>query len=258
MDRLGKALQKARNMRDQIHTPPPPANYAPQIKSTAPSYPLSQSLLLQNRIVAHLENKKEADVFRLLRTQVLQKMKKEGLQSLAMTSPAHGDGKSTMALNLAISIARDVKQTALLVDLDLRKPSLSSYLGITPIKGLNDYFARKASLEEILIRLPFPRLALLPAGDSLTESSEIIGSPTMAALAKELKARYPDRYIIYDMPPLLTQDDTLAFLPQTDATLLVCRENITRQEDITRSLALLSDTKLLGTVLNDTVYSRSQ
>jgi Mrp family chromosome partitioning ATPase len=53
------------------------------------------------------------------------------------------------------------------------------------------------------------------------------------------------------MPPLLTQDDTLAFLPQTDATLLVCRENVTHQEDITRSLALLNDTKLLGTILND-------
>lgn len=232
---------------------------SPEIKKATNGNPfslthrLSKRVLEENRILAHLPRNKEADIYRLLRTQVLQAMEKKQHQSLAITSANYGEGKTTTAINLAISIAMDLKQTALLVDLDLRKPSTAQYLGIDAKYGLTDYLLGDIDIHETMIRLPFERLAIIPSGYMADNSSEIIGSPKMAALAFELKNRYPDRFIIYDMPPILAQDDPLSFLPHTDAALLVVKEGYTRQDDIKRCQDMLKGTDLLGTVLNDCV-----
>jgi Mrp family chromosome partitioning ATPase len=185
-----------------------------------------------------------------LRTQTLQAMEKGGFRTLAITSPNYGDGKTTIAINLAISIALDFKQTVLLADLDLRKPSIHKYLGLEPRAGLTDYLAGHAAIPDCLIRLPFERLTTLPAGQILDHSSETLGSPQMASLANELKTRYPDRLVIYDMPPLLAQDDPLAFLPHVDCVLLVVQDGVTTTDDIKRSLDILSNAKVIGTILN--------
>lgn len=204
----------------------------------------------RNRIRAHHARSPEADIYRLLRTQVLQTMKKSGFRTLAITSPRYGDGKTTVAINLGISVALDLNQTVLMVDLDLRKPSLYSYLGLPAQTGLSDYVLKGMPLSACLTRLPFERMTALSAGTPLDHSSELLGSPKMTALADELKNRYPDRLIIYDMPPALEQDDPLAFLPQVDAVLLVVRDGITRTEDLKRCLHSLSGANIIGTVLN--------
>lgn len=204
----------------------------------------------RHHIVSHRTRRKDADVFRFLRTQILQAMTKHGLKTVAISSPRYGDGKSTIATNLAVSIAQDLKQTVLLVDLDLRKPSLESYLELDVKFGLTDYLADKAKVADCLIRMPFERLSIFPAGKPIDASSETLGSPQMGKLADELKERYDDRLIIYDMPPLLEQDDPLVFLPHVDSVLLVTREGVTTTEEVKRSLDILASAKVIGVVLN--------
>jgi len=260
MDKLEKAMQKARQQREAVTNP---NNETRSIKthtentartlSKAPTFEILDKQLDQARIVAHKSRSKEADKFRLLRTQVLQTMKREGFRSLAITSPNYGDGKTTIALNLAISIAQDLKQTVLLADLDLRNPNLHNYLGLDAKKGLSDYLLQGTPIHECLMRLSFDRLSILPAGTSIEKSSEVLGLPKMEALAHELKTRYPDRLIIYDMPPVLAQDDPLTFIPHVDCALMVAREGKTKTNEITQCLDILSSANIIGTILNESI-----
>jgi Mrp family chromosome partitioning ATPase len=212
---------------------------------------ITEGHLAANRIVAHHLRSPEADIFRILRTQVLHIMNQSDYKSLAITSPRYGDGKSTIALNLALSIALDLKQTVLLVDMDLRKPTLAHYLGLDNKLGLTDYLVRDVPLVECLAPLPFDRLTILPGGRPLDNSSEVLGLPKMAELAHELKSRYHDRFVIYDMPPVLTQDDSLAFLPHVDAALVIVRDGVTRVHDLKTCLGRLAHTNVIGTILNN-------
>jgi len=264
MDKLEKALQKARVERQQTLSPLAFGNKKAEDRvvssSTLPEsfVELSEVVLESNRIFAHHTRKPAADIFRLLRAQVLQAMSKHKFKTLAITSPNYGDGKTTIAINLCISIAQDLNQTVLLADLDLRKPSVSSYLGLKTTLGLTDYLLGTARVSDALIRLPFERMTVLPAGQKTDHSSETLGSPQMASLAMELKLRYPDRLVVYDMPPLLAQDDPLAFLPHVDAVMLVVRDGITRAADIKRSLTILEAANVVGVVLNDAYALKNQ
>jgi Mrp family chromosome partitioning ATPase len=247
MDRLEQALEKARTQR----------RFRAPRAATVPTLPAAETAvwddahLEANRIIGHRLRSTEADRLRLLRAQILQTMAERNGKTLAITSPDYGDGKTTLAINLALSIALDHKQTVLLADLDLRKPCIASYLGLDAQAGLTEHLLDGVPLADVLVRMPSPRLTVLPAGRAFDNSSEIIGSPRMATLANELKTRYPDRLVIYDMPPLLTQDDPLAFGPNIDAVLMVVREGTTRLEDLERSLSMLEDRPVLGIVLND-------
>ncbi len=260
MEKLEKALEKAR-LQAGLGTPYVPTDsklFGNGLETIAPNItqnsdlPLpSEDIFESNRIVAHRTRSPEADAFRILRTQVLQTMKNMGYKALAVTSPHYGDGKTTIATNLAISIVMDLKQTVLLVDLDLRKPNICKFLGFETPTGLSDHLLHNAPIASCLVKLPFDRLSLLPAGKPLELSSEVLGSPKMAGLARELKTRYPDRLVIYDMPPVLAQDDPIAFMPHVDAVLLVVRDGLSKTEDIRRSLEALSNANVIGTVLND-------
>jgi len=258
MDKLEKALQKARAERQK--TLADTASVGPRGGEgisvplsglPAGSVELSEVVLESNRIFAHHSRSQAADLFRLLRTQVLQAMSKHGFRTLAVTSPNYGDGKTTVSINMCISIALDLNQTVLLADLDLRKPCVHKYLGLAPATGLTDFLAGTASLSNTLLRLPFERMTVLPAGQVLDRSSETLGSPQMSSLAAELKTRYPDRMVVYDMPPLLAQDDPLTFLPHVDAVLLVVRDGESKVADIKRCLDILADANVVGIVLND-------
>ncbi len=262
MDKLAKALKKARSERHDALGMQPAARYAPapaeagQRLAAVNAVKISEVAMEQHRIVAHRTRSKEADTFRLLRTQVLQAMTQDGMKTLGITSPNYGDGKTTIALNLAISIALDMKQTVLLVDLDLRKPNVMDYLGLATSVGLTDHFTHNVPIAECLVRPSFDRLSLLPAGKVMEGSSEVLGSPKIAALADELRHRYPDRLIIYDLPPVLAQDDPLVFLPHVDGVLLVVEEGNTRTHDLKASLRALTNAHIIGTVLNNSQVVR--
>jgi protein-tyrosine kinase len=139
----------------------------------------------------------------------------------------------------------------LLVDADLRDPGVHRYFGLQPALGLSDYLLRDAPLAELLINPEgIPRFVILPGGKPLTNSTEMLNSPKMARLVEELKTRYASRIVLFDVPPLLSSADTLAFSPYVDAALLVIEEGKTAAQDARRAAELLANTRLIGTVLN--------
>jgi protein-tyrosine kinase len=258
MDRLEKALAKARLQREAetLKEGVTVKGYRARLPDIPVFEPLQDSSsvieqqLEQSRIIARHTRNPQADIFRMLRTKILQIMNPSGHRTLAITSPNYGDGKTTIALNLGLSLALDVKQTVLLVDLDMRKPNMHVFLGMEPEVGLSDFLLHDTPIPQCLVRPAFDRVTVLPAGKPLDNSSEMLGSPKMAALANELKERYPDRIIIYDMPPVLTQDDSIAFLPHVDAVLLVVRDGVTTVDEVKQCMEALAKANVIGTVLN--------
>ena len=201
-------------------------------------------------MIAGLVQDPRADLFRMLRAQVKQRLAVSGGSTLGICSPIPGEGKTLISANLAVSMAMEANNTVLLVDLDLRQPKLAKIFGLSEETGMSDYLFGGAPLSDCLVNPGIDRLVLLPAGRALNNSSEALTSPQMVNLVKELKARYADRFVIYDLPPLLSSDDSLVFLPQIDATLLVVCEGLTSSGDVQRAIELLDERKLLGTVLN--------
>ena len=187
--------------------------------------------------------------YKMLRTRILQRMRANGWRSLAVTSATQGDGKSLTSINLAISLAGDVNHSVCLVDLDLRHSSVARYLGLKAKYGVSDCLATKVAPEEVFIRTDIERLVVAPNVHQVALSSEMLSSPAMHELNEMLRSD-PNRIVIFDLPPLLSADDALAFEPLTDAILLIVAEGITARTDAMKALELLENTNVLGTVLN--------
>ena len=209
-----------------------------------------QQTLLENRIIAALPEHKFKDTYRMLRTRVLQTMRNNGWTSVAVTGPATGCGKTLTAINLAASLAMEVSNTVLLVDLDLRRPAVHKYFGYEPELGLSDYLTKDIPLHQLLFSPCIDRLVVLPGRSALPNSAEMLRSPRMIALVNELKTRYPDRLIVFDLPPILAADDALAFSPYTDCFLMVAESGGTKKDDLQKAYSILKNTPLVGTVLN--------
>lgn len=264
MEKIQQALEKAGRERDRL----PPPSTAPTAPGPAPavdpSYGSTRVVaidadnLKERRIVAGLDFLETADAFRILRTSVVRRMTPVGATTLAITSPGMAEGKTVVAANLAVSLSRFAQNTVLLVDLDLRRPNLHNVFGLDAEPGLTDYLIRDTPLAECLVSPGIDRLVLLPCGTPLRTSSEALSSQKMTALAGELKTRYPERLVLYDLPPLLPTDDALVFLKHVDASLLVVEEGGTRRADIERAMELLKDYHPIGTVLNKARSAKGQ
>ncbi len=216
-----------------------------------------ESVLLKNRVVAGLPQHPHHDAYRMLRTRVLQCLRANSWNSFAVTSPATGSGKTLTAINLAVSLAMEVVHTVLLVDLDLRNPSIHRYFDYEPEYGLSDYLFNDVPIEQILFSPSIDRLVVLPGKDGIRNSSEMLRSPKMVGLVEELKNRYPDRLVVFDLPPMLAADDALAFSPYTDSMLMVAENGATTSDDLDRAISVLKGTPIIGTVLNKAEASGS-
>jgi protein-tyrosine kinase len=203
----------------------------------------------RGKIVVDDLDSESATTFRMLRTSVLQRLVVRGYSSLAITSPRAGGGTTLVAANLAVGLAIATSHTVLLVDLNLRRPALHRLFGIECRPGLTDHIFDGVDLSDCLVNPGLDRLVILPAGGRVRSSSEILLSRRGAELAHELKTRYPDRLVVYDVPSVLGSDDAQAFLPLVDSYLMVVKSGETRQADVRRSVEILGG-KLLGTVIN--------
>jgi protein-tyrosine kinase len=211
---------------------------------------IDEEVLKENRVIAGFNYDHRVEAYRQLRTQILKLLKDNNWNTLAITSAHEGAGKTLTAVNLAISISREVNHTVMLVDLDLRDPSVHSTLNIDVENGLVDYLQGTADLENILVNPGYQRMVVLPSKPLGKYSSEILSSPEMKRLVTDLRNRYENRIIIFDLPPLLRNDDALMFTPSVDATLMVVEDGVTTEEDLQRSLQLLEGSNLVGTILN--------
>jgi len=206
--------------------------------------------LERHRIIADNKDDPRTGSFDLLRTQVLREMRKNGARTLVVTSPNPGCGKTTVAINLALSIAQLSDPGVLLGDLDFRRPKVAEYLGVRPEKDLSDYVAGSGALEEVLLNPGIPYLRVLPNTKAQRNAAELLTSPRMQALVETLKTDEKGPVSIFDLPPMLSTDDTIAFLPQADAILLVVADGATKKPELEESLRLLEGAPLLGVVLN--------
>jgi Mrp family chromosome partitioning ATPase len=209
--------------------------------------------LEDNRILAPGGIGKAGPSFKMLRTQLLRRLKDHGVNTVGIVSPTPHDGKTFTAINLAVAIAGHEGHTALLVDMDLRRPSVHRRFGLAVEQGVEQVLRDECSIPDALVNPEgYDRLLVLPTIGPVLQSSELLATGRAQRIAAEIKARYPNRIVIYDLPPVLDSDDALTFLPMVDAALLVIGEQRTRREDVTRCLELLEKIPIAGTVLNGT------
>lgn len=269
MSNLNKALEKSMQERSlkgmdgfaETGALPPGAREEskrrrPRGEEVNPSYTetrvmeVNPKILRKNKIVSHFAEAGLSDELKILHTQVLNKMEEMGGNSLLVTSVNPREGKTTTAINLAVSISHKVDQTVLLVDADLRKPTVHRYLGLPNTGGLSDYLLRQAEIPELLVNPGIPKLVILSGGNPLMNSSELLGSPRMERLLDEMKARYPDRFIIFDSSSLLSCADPLVLSRHVDGVLLVVESERTPKRDLERALGLLAESRIVGMVFN--------
>ena len=211
---------------------------------------ISENVCVDNRCVSLLPKAPETDAYRVLRTRILQKTKLEGGNTIMITSVLPGEGKTLTAVNLSIVMAKDYRQTVLLVDCDLRKQSVHKVLGLWSEKGLIDYLLDDVPVADLIMWPGIDQLTLISGGRPFHESSELLGSPRMKELVSDMKNRYADRYVLFDAPPILSGADALALIPLVDHVLLVVQADKTPTEDIMRAVDLIPTEKMLGIVLN--------
>jgi capsular exopolysaccharide synthesis family protein len=186
--------------------------------------------------------------YRSLRTQVLHKSQRQKLQAIVVASVNPSEGKSVTALNLSWLLAQTDGVKALLIDSDLRMPSLTDYLGIETDKGLSDVLSGRTNLRESIIKLEPAGLHLLPGGEARSDVAELISGPKFKEILREAREIFD--YIIIDAPPLGIFTDATVLINQADGAMLVVRAGRTRYAQVDRILENLPRDRMLGVVLN--------
>ncbi|MFP8781482.1 CpsD/CapB family tyrosine-protein kinase [Hydrogenophaga sp. RWCD_12] len=211
---------------------------------------LDAAHLESHRVISHQKSHPDSWAFDVLRTQVLQKMDENGWRTLAVTSPSVESGKTVVSINLAISIAQLTNRTSLLVDFDLRRPSVARSLGLDRPLSLNDYLSDRVDLGEALVNPGIERFVVLPTNQPVTGASEVLSSSKVGNLIGDLRERYADRIVIFDLPPVLAADDVMTVLPRIDCVLMVVGSGVSTQSEVEEAMTRLSKANLLGVVLN--------
>jgi Mrp family chromosome partitioning ATPase len=211
---------------------------------------VDQEAMERNGVLAAVHDNAALRAYRILRTRIHQRMQVEGWHSLAVTATGIGEGKTLTSINLAIALARDPNTWVYLVDLDLQRPAVASYLGLEFDKGLSDYLAGTATFEDILYSPGVERLCVIPNQHAFEASSDMLGAPRIGQLCNSLAAEVPRPVVIFDMPPLLLSDDMMKFSHNVDCTLFVVNEGGTPRASLQRANEILQEMNLLGVVLN--------
>lgn len=200
--------------------------------------------------VANFPNK-IAESFRVLRSKIL--LPQDGKpvpKTIMVTSALPREGKSFVSANLGIALAQGVDQHALLVDCDLRAPSLAQLFGISPERGLADYLHDKEDLPSLLQKTSMEKLSLLASGIPPVNPADLLGSERMNKLVAELAGRYPDRYVIFDTPPLEIASESKVLSQAVDGVVLVVRQGIASRTLIEKFIADIGKDKIIGVIFN--------
>jgi len=254
MSRLEKALEQASIRRNQFPLPPDEPERAPaprlmeRLLDVAP-LPVASPYVPTAQTGRNLMVNEE---YRKLRSQVIRMTRGEHWRNvLLVTSAVGGEGKSVSSVNLAISLAQEYDYTVLLVDADLRRPTVHQLLGIEPEIGLIQCLRDEATLEQALIKTGLGKLVVLPAGGTVENPVELLSSSRMKQVIRELKCRYPERYVLFDSPPILPFADARVLSEAVDGVLFIVREGWTRYDHVQEALESLPESRLLGVIYNN-------
>ncbi|MDH5764371.1 MAG: CpsD/CapB family tyrosine-protein kinase [Gammaproteobacteria bacterium] len=255
MEKIKQALDRAKKQRGDTQSARMSMDWSPVKYDETKAVKSSKESMQKNRISAALEDDKYKDAYDILAVQVLQRMEEHRWSTLAVTSPVGDEGTTTAAINLAISIAKEVEYSVLLVDANLRNPKVHEYFGVKPKYGLCDYLRSDMELSDVLYRPEeIEHFIILPGGAPISSSAEMMGSPKMCGLVETLKDHYPKRIILFDLPPILGTADAMSIAPCIDASLLVIEDGVTKQSDLKKAVDILSVTNIIGSVLNKARY----
>jgi exopolysaccharide/PEP-CTERM locus tyrosine autokinase len=211
-----------------------------------------EDIVLDDKLVSFFQpSSMISEQFRRLRTHIIRPGLDNSPKTILVTSAMAGEGKSLISINLAITIAIELHSYALLVDCDLRNPSLSRWFGLREEKGLSNYLLGEAEISDLLVKTSVDKLSVLCGGTIQDNPVELIGSNKMKSLVEDLKSRYDDRYIILDSSPLLATTEPSVLNKMVDGIILVVRAGETPRESIQQAVKQLEKTKILGVVLND-------
>jgi len=265
MSKIAKAVERAKRSREARFGIPegpktPFSTTGAGLSAQVPGYSDKRVIVPErhyleaHRILTMLDDSLAIDTYNILCTQLLLKTRPNLTNAIMVTSCVEDEGKTLTAINLAVSIARRVQHTVLLVDVDLRKPSIHRYLGLDIDKGLAEHLSDNVPLAELLVSPGLPRMSVLAAVKPVPGATEILGSPRMEQLVQELKNRYPDRYVIFDTPPVLSVSDSFALSSFMDGILLVVEAGRTPRDEIRKAVELFQGKPLLGLIMNKCRY----
>ena len=267
MEKLEAALAKAREARISAsigaasvdmaaaeakrNRPTPPTKWDELTEIT-----ISQEQARQARVVA-LTGGKVATPYDMLRSRAIRLMKDAGWKRLAVTSPNASCGKTTLALNLALSLARQKDLRVLLIDLDLRRPNLHRLLNHVPTGSMHQVLSREIPFAEAAVRFG-NNLAIGVNANAARHPAELLHSISAREVLAEIEDQLKPDYVIFDMSPMLASDDNVGFLDHVNCALLVAAAESTTLQSIDiceKELAEL--TNVLGVVLNKCRYADS-
>lgn len=203
---------------------------------------LVQAVNLSNEVV---------ESFRILRSKILM-AHQDGrtIRTIMVTSVLPQEGKSFVTANLGVVLAQGVDQHSLLVDCDLRLPTLAGLFGIFYNRGLADYLKNKTDIATLICKTSMDKLSVLASGVPPVNPAELLGSDRMNELVAELSMRYPDRFVIFDSPPLKVASESMVLAQAVDGVILVVRQGISSRVLITEAIESIGKEKIIGVVFN--------
>jgi len=263
MSRIEKAMEKAAQKRSETVTPctePIQKQYGASAHIPPDPESIKEKMCPQNPYLVNLNDPYSpiGEEFRKLKSSLVKLTNGEKFKNTIMvTSAVPHEGKSITALNLAISLAEEYDHTVLLIDSDLRRPSIHSYLDMEQRSGFADCLLGEANIGDTIIPTGIGKLSIITAGREIPNPVEMFNSQKMVALIKELKHRYSDRYIIFDTPPVLPFAEARTLAHLVDGVLFVVKERLASQKDIKDALEALKGCEMLGLVYNDTIPEKN-
>lgn len=267
--KLDKALEKAQKVRWAADDSDVQPNWSAETDVCgedwqAPVYCQSEKIELDaravfnNRCVCIQPDTPELDCYKVLHTKIQLMTKDSGRNTVMITSPRAGEGKTITSINLALTFSKAYDQTVLLVDCDLRRQNIHKMLGFDSHRGLIDCLMDGRPLEDLLIWPGIEKFILISGGRTIHSSTELLGSRRMRTLVQEMKTRYNDRYVLFDAPPVLMGADAIALAPCVDSIVMVVEKGKTTNSDVEKAVEMLPREKFLGFVMNRQNHSKKQ
>lgn len=189
-----------------------------------------------------------AERYRLLRLRLRTFRMQAELKTIVITSPGAREGKSTVALNLAAALAEKRSESVLLLEADLRRPTLASELGLKLLSGLTQCTRTDVGLSSVIWKVEPLGFYFIPAGKPASNPIEILNSEWFSHGLERLSSRFD--WVLIDSPPAIPVVDTVSIKDRADAILLVTRAGLTPQASIDEAIRILGSDRVLGIVLN--------
>ena len=188
--------------------------------------------------------------YRMLRTRLLHRARASGWTTIGVTSAGPNDGKTLTALNLALSMSRDKGREIVLLDMDMRNPSVCRTLGVQPARELSEFLEQGANAQNLFFSIGSDNLLVAGGVNAISHASELLASPKFDDLLHLVKQGVVDPIVLLDLPPVLITDDALVVAPKIDAFMIVASEGTSGRAEVAKALNLLADFPIAGVVLN--------